>query len=283
MALWNSAKNKGLTPPEIPRIQMSRATFESQSYRHRHFKDFNGHGSKFQNCDFSYSIFERAYFHSATFENCTFTGCRFYECNFRSATLIKCNLKYSLFYRSIVEVNEICASLPLEPNIRRDLLQNLRANSAAVGNHKDQRLFVLREIEAYQDYWRYAMRAETGYYKEKFPALFDRARAAAHLVGLKMGGWIWGHGEKPALILRSGLTIVFILSLINIWGVAPTKTWDEMGSGLYVLKYSIDVFLGFKSDETMRGFKLIDYLLVIARFAYIGLFISVLLKSVSHR
>ncbi len=269
--------------PTVNRIILSNGKFEDEDFRHRHFKDLNGSKSTFVKCDFSYCIFERAYFHGAKFDDCDFTGSRFYESNFRGASLHRCEFRYALFYRTLLEAKEIIASLPLEPNLSRDLLQNLRANAAAIGDHRSQRSFVLREIDANRDYWRRAMRAEQSYYIKKFPTLYDRIRAGGHLAWLNIGGLIWGHGERPLRVLASGITFLLTLSLINLWAVIPKVGWERSEAGLLVLKHSLDVFFGISTDQSFSGFIIIDYVLVVLLFLYIGLFISILLKSVSHR
>lgn len=273
----------GEDAPSINRLMLSNSVFHDRDFRHRLFKDLNASKATFTKCDFSYSIFERAYFHGAKFDDCDFTGCRFYESNFRGSHMHRCELRYALFYRTLLEVKEIAASLPLQPNLRRDLLQNLRANAAAIGDQSAQRDFVLKEIEAHEDHWRRAMRAEESYYIKKFPSLFDRLGARGRLTWLKIGGFIWGHGERPLHVLRSAALIIPALSILNLWAVIPKTGWQKSGAGLLVLKRSADVFLGLTPDPFFSGYLTIDYILVILRFIYISLFISILLRSVTHR
>lgn len=269
--------------PKLSRLIMSKHTFDGVDFRHRRFDDLNASRSIFNNCNFSYCIFDRGYFHDATFQNCDFTGARFYDCNLRGSSLHRCELRYSQFYRSLLEVSEIVASLPLEPNLRRDLLQNLRANAAEIGDYESQRLYVLQEIEANIEHWSRAMRGRGSYYIAKYGTGLERLKAGIRLASLRLRGFIWGHGERPFRILFSAILLVLALSLINFWAVLPRTGWNDSGRGLYIVKYSIDMLLDTPTDAKMRGFLAVDYALVAMRYCYIGLFISVLYKSISHR
>ena len=55
-------------PPSIPRIErlaFSHQKFRSENWKNCDFRDFNALGAEFENCDFSYSNFERGYFRDA--------------------------------------------------------------------------------------------------------------------------------------------------------------------------------------------------------------------------
>ena len=267
----------------IHRIRLAHTTHQGKDYRNRRFDDLNGNKAKFISCDFSYSIFHRAYFHEARFENCKFTGCQFYDSSLRNASLYCCDLHYATFYRTFVEPNELLASLPLEPNLRRDSLQNLRANAVDIGDFESQRTYVLAEIEAKADHLSRALRGSDGYYQTKYPTLVDRGKAGLTLLTLRFDGFVWGHGERPGRILLSLTIFLVLISLVNFWAVLPRVSWGGTREGLEVLRYSVDKFLDAPTQAEFRGFLIVDYILIIMRYLYIGLFISVLYKSISHR
>lgn len=104
----------------IERVSASLSRYEKLDLRHHRFDDMNANKATFVDCDFSYSIFERAYFRSAEFHKCKFTGCRFYDCNLRGASFPGSEFKYASFHRTMLETKEMIAVLPLEPNLRRD-------------------------------------------------------------------------------------------------------------------------------------------------------------------
>jgi len=267
----------------IQRIVVSHKKIVGADWRNREFTDFNALKTVFENCDFRYSNFKRAYFRDARFINCRFDGARFDDCNFKSANFYGCDLKFAHFHKCLLEVREIVASLPAEPNIRREGLQNLKANAIEVGDHENVSLLVLQEIEATKRHYSYAMRGFDTYYRNKYATFIAKAQAGLKLLWLQVNGLVWGHGEKPWRLLISCLLILTTLGIINFWSVMPRVGWQNTQGGINVLTYVFRLFLDMSPDEQYRGFALIDYAAVIMRYVYIGLFISVLYKSISHR
>ncbi|MFC1459293.1 pentapeptide repeat-containing protein [Microvirga arabica] len=150
----NSAEIVVLKPDQLPDIpKVGRTTLSHKKivradWRNRQFSDLNALATEFDGCDFRYSNFERGYFRDAKFKNCRFDGARFSNCNFKSANFYKCDLKFVSFRQCFVEVKDVIASLPSEPNIRREALQNLRANAIEMGDYESQGLLVLRPVMA---------------------------------------------------------------------------------------------------------------------------------------
>ncbi|WP_026607033.1 pentapeptide repeat-containing protein [Methylocapsa acidiphila] len=269
--------------PRIARLAFSHKKFCSENWKNSDFKDFNALGAEFENCDFSYSNFERAYFRDAKFTNCRFIGARFMDCNLKGANFYKCDLKFARFQRCLIDVRELMAALPSEPNIRREALQNLKANAVEVGDYASQSLLVLQEIEATKRHYKYAITGFDTYYLNKYSTFISKFEASIKLIWLEIGGLIWGHGEKPWRLLISCFMLLSIYSLVNFWSVMPRVGWGESLQGLREFEYIIRLFLDMSPDKNFSGYIIVDYLVVVMRFVYIGLFISVLYKSISHR
>lgn len=281
-----SPKVESVRPPfgaPIVRVPVSLHTYEKLDLRHRRFDDMNANKAEFLDCDFSYSIFERAYFRSAKFRNCKFVGCRFYDCNLRGTSFSASDFRYAMFHRTLVDPKEMIAVLPQEPNLKRDVLQNLRANAAEIGDFASQRDFVLVEISAAIEHERRALKGTEDYYRAKYQGFLPKAGAALRFLGLIFSGLLWGHGEKPARLIGSAIVFIGILSFINLWAVVPKVGWAESSSGLKVIGYCFAQFWDASPDTTFKGFLVVDYLLIAMRYLFIGLFISVLFKSISHR
>lgn len=267
----------------IGRERLSHTTLRGSSMRGRRFDDLNANQTKFISCDFSYSVFNRAYFHTASFENCKFTGCRFYDCNLRGATFHVCDFRYATFHRSLIEPLELLATLPLEANLRRESLQNLRANAVEIGDFRSQRTFVLAEIAATADHLSRAIHGSDNYYRQKYGTFSRRFLAALQLFALRLGSLVWGNGERPGRIVLSGVFLVLLMSFLNFWAVMPREGWAASNGGLSILRYSVDLLLDAQPAAQFRGFLAIDYALIVMRYVYIGLFISVLYRTISHR
>ena len=116
-----------------------------KSHKYSHFTDVSGKAAKFDDYDFSYCIFNRAYFHNSSFSNCKFIGAHFIDCNFRNAKLRNCDFSYSSFNGTKIPTEEIIENLPPWPNVRREFLQILRRNAASVGDYKAEKIFVIHE------------------------------------------------------------------------------------------------------------------------------------------
>jgi hypothetical protein len=252
-------------------------------YRGRHFIDVNGASQTYENCDFSYSIFERAYFKKANFKNCKFTGVRFIDCNFRSATFLICDLSYVDFSRTLIDAREVVASLPEAPNQRRDALQNLRANANAIGDYEASSMLTLQEVAAATEHHRRALLGADSYYRQKYTGFWSKLRSAGHLARYTVSGIVWGHGEKPANIIFSLVGLLLALSLINFWAVLPHQTWAETSYGGEIVRYVLELFLDLAPKQEFRGFRWVDYAVALSRYIYVGIFVSILFKSISHR
>ena len=216
---------------DLRRPTISRAKVVKVDWRNRRFMDLNALNAEFENCDFRYSNFERAYFRDAKFSNCRFDGARFTDCNLKRATFYGCDLKFVQFQRCLLDLDEVIASLPAEPNIRREALQNLRANAVEIGDYGSQSRLVLQEVEATKLHYRYALRGFDSYYKKKYSGISSKLRAGAKLVGLHVSGLIWGHGEKPGKLIVSCFVLLCVLALANFWSVMPRVGWGESGAG----------------------------------------------------
>ena len=271
------------TMPKVDRINFARKTFAREDWRNAELIDVNAKEAVFEACDFRYAVIDSGYFRNAKFLNCKFEGARFIDCNLKTSHFFQCDFKYTLFERCLLDPKELLASLPTEPNIRRDSLQNLKANAVEVGDYCSLKLIVLEQVKATELHLHQAATGYSGYYKAKYPTLWHRVKAFASLWWLKVMGMIWGHGERPWRLLLSCSMLLLALAFINFWSVMPRLNWNVTGGGLRVGLYVINLFLDMPTDRNFRGFEIVDYVIVVLRYLYVGMFISVLYKAISHR
>ena len=269
--------------PDVRRLSVSRSTMTKMDWRNKSFKDFNARSARFEDCDFRYAFFERAYFRDAKFTNCRFDGAKFLDCNLKTANFYGCDLKYVLFQRCQIDLEELIAALPPEPNLRREALQNLRANAVEIGDYESQAHLILQEMKSAKLHHSYALLGYSSYYKRKYAGFFPKLQAGLQLIGLHVSDLVWGHGERPSRLLWSCMFFLGTFTLINFWSVMPKIGWADSQSGLKPLEYVVQLFLGMNANSKFQGYMAIDYLLVLMRYLYTGLFISVLYKSISHR
>jgi hypothetical protein len=269
--------------PDVGRLSVAHQKVTGQGWRGKLFRDFNARGSDFEDCDFRNAIFERAYFRDSKFTNCRFDGARFSECNIKTAKFYGCDMRYVLFQRCQVDLEELIAALPPEPNLRREALQNLQANAVEIGDYGSRTRLILQELKSAKLHYSYAVCGYSSYYKRKYSGFLPKIKAGLSLLGLYISDLIWGHGEKPTRLLWSCLAILCSLTLINFWSVMPRVGWVDSQAGLKPLEYVVRLFLDMSTNDKFQGNMAIDYIAVLMRYLYIGLFISVLYKSISHR
>ena len=168
----------------------------------------------FNNCSFTQSYFEDSYFRKAIFKNVRFTGSTFKFCNFDKASFQSCDLRYCNFHCCKLPRDEIVATLPTEPNLKRDLARNLRANFESLGDKKSADAFLDIEIQAYEEELKAIFFSKTEYYRTHYDR-FAQFYAGLKYCGSIISGVIWGYGHRVGRLLASYAIITFLLSLLT--------------------------------------------------------------------
>ncbi len=270
-------------PVPIARIWLPKGIHRNEDYRNHRLDDVNAKGVEFERCDFSYCIITRGYFREAKFTDCTFIGARFIDCNFRRAVFYSCDLSYATFTKSLIDVHEILPSLPQHPNVRRESLHALRANAIETGDYDSLRALVMQEVQVAVEHYSRALRGSDDYYRQKYATFSQKVICAARLLQLRVSGFVWGHGERPLQIFTSCTLFLLALAFINVWSVMPRTGWQASAGGLLIVRYVFELFLFLDVDKNFRGFLLVDYVIAIMRYVYVGLFVSVMYKRISRR
>ncbi len=240
------------------------------------------------NSTFRSTVFVRCYFQSVVFTNCDFTSAKFIDCNLKEAKFIHCKFNYVSFRRTLVESSEIIANLPVEPNVRRDVLRNLRVDARELGNVEDESLYVRQEIQA-SDYFCLAAFLGKGPYLRNKYGTVERLGYLMQWLFSKVSGLIWGHGEKPLRVMYA--CIAFTLA-IAAYLFAYEYSGAQEGSLatheriVTVLRLSASEFLGIPyqvSDYAIHAPFHVSIVAVCARYVFIGLLVSVLFRRLSRR
>ena len=193
-------------------------------------------------------------------------------------------MAYADFERSVVEAREIVASLPEAPNQRRDALQNLRANAQAIGDYGSLGMLTLQEVAAAKEHHRRALFGIGSYYRlPKYTTFWPRLKSAGQLVRYTISGFVWGHGERPLNTLLSLAFFLLALSFINFWAVLDHQSWSATGYGVEIVRYDAELFLDLQPNSAFGGFLWVDYAVATTRYVYVGIFVSILFKSISNR
>jgi hypothetical protein len=265
----------------------SARTLSRLDFSGRYLRDIEGKEVTYSDCTFSYSIIERGYFHKAIFINCKFIGARIRESIFRSATFENCDFSYVDFHRCVLPVPQLLANLPGYPNVRWELLHNLRANAHSVGDTKWEADVVYHEARTEIEHWRGIANAGTGYYQKY--SMRQRLAARFHHVRLLAERYIWGHGESLFRLALSTVFFLFVFSFFHAAGQAPDLKTVSFGAlfhqyfeSLYFLS-SLYIDLPSVSASEVSASPVISVLAVILRYVSIGLAIPVLYKYIARR
>lgn len=162
------------------------------------------------------SIFEGCYFRRAKLTNVSFVGSSFNNCNFEGAEIRSCDFKYARFHRCLMPADEIISNMPTEPNLRRELARELRANAISVGRTDDADKFLLQEINADIGYHKEIVKSETTYFREKHGSLLDRFGSLVRLIRLWIGTKVWGNGTKLGNLIRTVILTLAISTILNL-------------------------------------------------------------------
>jgi len=267
------------------------AEVSDTSFIRSHFIDVGAKETTFRNCNFSHSIFTRAYFRDAKFIECFFVGARFYDCNFRHAKLTQCDFKYATFQGTIIPASEVMANLPEWPNVKRELLQSHRINAQSIGDTDAVRIYVRGEMVALREHYRRARARNEGYYAAKYKGAKKRVEVTWRSFTLWLEREIWGYGEYPITLLRLAvlgpliLSIPVILQVILQAGVPfENVTLSHLCSALWEgLSSTLSILLGLPQTDLLSIHWSIVSIIVLFRYILFGLFIAVVFRRFSKR
>jgi Pentapeptide repeats (9 copies) len=260
----------------------------NRDFSHYTFEDFGARQVVFNNCIFSYCVFTRAYFYGAKFTDCRFVGARFTDCNFRSAIFSGCDFSYASFRGTIISRKEIAVNFPSEPNIRRELLQALRANAISIADDAGAKFFIWEELKAGEEHNRKAREAKEFYYAKKYQWKNNKREWA--LVRLERP-WLWlqrfgwGYGERPLRLLRSISLLLGIFTILVSWNIS--ENFQQFAGNLYKsAKFTIAVFLGIPfgnlGEPLIVSLWLVSFI-ALTRYITLSLFVTLLFRRLSRR
>jgi hypothetical protein len=279
-----SSVNHSLAEP-IQRVTLAddpKVPITGKSFSGFYLYEVTAHVHEFRNCDFSNAVIERSYFRSAKFVACNFTGAKILDSNFRSAEFSGCKFDYLLIQRSHISVPQVLLNLPPFANVRRDLLQQLRANALSIADGSHINALVQKELDAERQYWREARARVSVYYEQKHGTRPKIVTAYWHSFRLWMDQVVWGHGESTTRLLFSTFCALLFLSVIRWLLDSPGATAEMTLGGLTdALENTWKLYLDFPSAEG-RGL-VWSSLVLMLRYLSLGLFISVLFRKLSKR
>ncbi len=271
-------------PVKVIKDKFFTESLTEMSFQHHIFRDTGAKKLKFKDCDFSYCIFDRAYFHACEFEDCKFIGARFTDCNLRNTTFDGCDFEYTIFKSTLVSHNQMLKNLPAWPNVQRELLITLRINAENIGDGEAIKEYIRYELAASREHLKKAREGKEKYYAKKYKGPWNKIKIYWQSIWLWIDWHLWGHGEYPGKLFGTIVGILFVLTffrLISGHSLNDESTFYEVFS-LYLDYFlqNLYVFVGIMPDKFPQN---LAALLALTRYISLGLFISVLYKRLARR
>lgn len=199
------------------------------------------------NTRIKYSALSYCYLRNADLRNVDFTGTRFVGCDLGRAKLQLCNFRYCTLMNCRIDLDEFLPNLPQEPNLRKQLLAELRCNQLSIGDKHGADRLLLLEIDAERMLWREELLLRTSYYRDRARP-WGRLRAAGRLLKSWFLAAVWGHGLRIGNILASATAVVIAFALL-LYGTGQLSTTGRDGYQEICLLQA--VFLSVSSFTTL--------------------------------
>jgi hypothetical protein len=289
MTSEKSAKNF-VEKPSVEHISESFNALELLDFDNGYWESVGTKGKgRVNNCTFRSAVLVHCYFRGVVFTNCDFTSAKFIDCNFKEAKFVHCKFNYSSFRRTIVESSEIIANLPVEPNVRRDLLRNLRVDARELGSTEDESLYIRHEIAASDLFCISAFLGKDPFYRNKYGSL-ARWGYLGQWLQSKISGAVWGNGEKPIRLIFTCLALTALIAAVLLFYGRVTgilHPGENFHTNLWLaIKLAIMEFVGVPytvSEYSLRVPIWISVIAVCLRYVVIGLLVSVMFRTFSRR
>lgn len=251
---------------------------------HHFFIDTGAMKITFEGVNFSHCVFKNAYFKSCKFIECDFTGAQFEGSNFRGSRFDNCKFIFSVFRNTEISHKELLVNLSGWPNNNREWLRRLRINAESIGDVEAVKSFVKEEMLASREHLKKARAAKEVYYAKKYEGWDKRLSVYLDSIVNFLDWHLWGHGEHPHKLVFTILGMITLSSAYVFFhneGVSFDARLNDLLSIAWVTVADVSqTFVGVKSTSVDNGLAAI---LSLARYISLGLFTSVLYKSIARR
>lgn len=251
---------------------------------HHLFADTGAIKITFENVNFSYCVFKNVYFKGCKFVECNFTGAQFESSNFRGSQFENCTFIFSVFRNTEISHKELLVNLSEWPNNNREWLRRLRINAESIGDVEAVKSFVKEEMLASREHLKKARAAKEGYYAQKYERWDKRLSVYLESIINYLDWHLWGHGEHPHKLVFTILGMITLSSAYVFFhneGVSFDAKLNDLLSIAWVTVADVSqTFVGVKSTGVDNGLAAI---LSLVRYISLGLFTSVLYKSIARR
>ncbi|MEA9414300.1 pentapeptide repeat-containing protein [Flavobacterium sp. PL02] len=250
---------------------------ENIKFRNKLFVRVGSKDRYFKNVDFSHTYFEHCYFRKCTFDNCNFNGCKFINSNFVGSSFPGSQFEYATFDKTIVDNDILYNNSPSSDNLTLKFARTLRVNYQALGDAESANKAIRIELRATKEHLYDAWKSNKAYYRQKYSG-WKRIGMFFSWFYFKIQEFIWGNGEIPWYLLRTGLLIWLGMTAID--GIVFKDTLNIKDYWVSFIEMPA-IFFGIEKPKDYSNL----YLSSITLYRLIGfaLFMSIILKRFNRR
>ncbi|OXE94981.1 hypothetical protein B0A63_26005, partial [Flavobacterium johnsoniae UW101] len=184
---------------------------------------------------------------------------------------------YATFDKTFIDNEILDNNCPSYNNLILKFARTLRINYQGIGDSFAVNKAIKIELEASKEHLYQSWKSKSTYYRDKYKG-WDRFSMFFEWLYFKFQDFVWGNGESPIKLLRTGLVLWFIFSLFDtIYFKNPNLLSDYLGS--FSLLPSI--FMGINKPAKYSDFYLT--FITILRFIGFALFTSIIIKRFNRR
>jgi len=255
----------------------NRATINT-SFRNYFFQRLVAKEVRFEDVDFTYTIFDMCYLRKCKFMNCDFTGCRFVASSLYGSSFEGCVFDYSIFERTLVDGDILNVAFPGHENLKLKFARTLRMNFQSLGDSDSTNKAIKMELAATMEHLWKCWHSSESYYRQKYSG-WKRVETFLSWVNFKLWDYVWGNGES---LWKLGRAIAVLLLIVTVTDVhLMSKDGLMLPSYMDSLWHAPAVFFGIKSPAEYPEIYLA--FILAARLLAVGLFLSIIIKRFNRR
>ena len=253
------------------------SNLDNNQFHNKLFVRVGAKDKHFKNVDFSHTYFEHSYFRNCTFDNCNFNGCKFINSNFIGSSFPGSQFEYSSFDKTIIDNDILSNNCPSNDNLSLKFARSLRINYQGLGDAESANKAIKIELLSTKKHLCDSWKSNKVYYRKKYTGL-KRYEMFFKWFDFKFQEFIWGNGEMPWYLLRTGLLIWLGMTFTD--GILFKNSYNLKDYWESFIEMPA-VFLGNTKPETYTDFYL--SLITIIRLIGIALFMSIIIKRFNRR
>lgn len=249
----------------------------SNNYHNRYFVRVGSKDQTFTKVNFSHSYFDNCYFRNIKFDSCAFIGCKFVNCNFQGSSFPGSKFDYATFEKTLIDSDILDSNCPSHNNLTLKFARTLRVNYQGIGDAESVNKAIKIELKATEEHLYDSWKSKGTYYRSKYKG-WKRISMFFQWINFRLQDFIWGNGESPVKLLRTGICIWIFFTIVDTFWFRNRNSISDYWDAFWSIPAA---FMGVAKPSNHPEL----YLTVIIALRFIGfaLFTSILIKRFNRR